>query len=216
MSPAVAKTFIGLGIKILQGYGLTESSPVVSVNTLEKNKPDSIGLPLNGVEVAIGEDSELLIRGENVMQGYWKNAKATKATIDKANGEKMPPADMESAIQKDELFEQAMVVGEGKPFLSALIVLNADAWKQLKTEKGLSDEDLNSDNVHEVALGKVATQVDGFPGYAKIRKVHLMLEEWVVEDGLITPTLKVKRPKVLAKYSEQVKAMYDGHGVSTS
>jgi len=106
-----------------------------------------------------------------------------------------------------------MVVGEGKPFLSALIALNADAWQQFKSEKGLSDEELNAEKVHKMVLERVASKIEGFPGYAKIRKVHLMFEEWSVEEGLITPTLKVKRPKVLAKYKDQVAALYDGHGV---
>lgn len=243
LSPAVAKTFISLGVLLLQGYGLTESSPVISVNTLEANKPDSIGLPLRGVDIFINDAQELMVYGDNVMQGYWKNAKATKDTIDAdgwlhtgdqasvddqgfirivgrlkdilvlANGEKLPPADMEVAISKDKLFEQVMVVGEGKSFLSALLVLNPDEWQNYQKQHGLSSADLQSEKLQNLLLEKVAKRIEEFPGYAKIRKVAALETEWTVEEGLITPTLKVKRPKVLAKFSAEIDAMYAGHGI---
>ena len=246
LSPSVAQTFIGLGVLLLQGYGLTESSPVVSVNTLEQNKPDTIGLPLRGVDIAIGEDNELLVHGDNVMQGYWKNVKATREVISTegwlhtgdqaslddqgfiriigrlkdilvlANGEKMPPADMEAAILKDSLFEQVMVVGEGKPFLAALLVLNADAWQELKKDNGFSSDDLDSEKLKNFCLEKISRRIEEFPGYAKIRKVVLLEQEWTVEEDLITPTLKVKRPKVLAKFANEVAKIYEGHGISKS
>jgi len=230
---------------LMQGYGLTESSPVISVNTLEKNKPDSIGLPLRGVDVAIGENDELMVSGDNVMLGYWKNVKATRETITEegwlhtgdqasiddqgfiritgrlkdilvlANGEKLPPADMEAAISKDKLFEQVMVVGEGKPFLSALLVLNPEEWEKAQQKHSFESGDLSSEKLHAFLLEKVSKQIEAFPGYAKIRKVVPIQEEWSVEEGLITPTLKVKRPKVLNKFSAEVAAMYEGHGIKT-
>ena len=126
LSPQIAHTFLGLGLPICQGYGLTEASPVVSVNLLEKNDPASIGLPLPGVEVAFGENQALLVRGPNVMMGYWRNPEATAQVLDAegwlntgdqakmkdgflyitgrikeiivlGNGEKVPPVDMEIA-----------------------------------------------------------------------------------------------------------------------
>lgn len=244
LSSSVAETFIGLGVLLLQGYGLTESSPVVSVNTLDKNKPDSIGLPLRGVDIAIGENDELLVHGDNVMQGYWKNVKATRsvlgedgwlhtgdqASIDDqgfiriigrlkdilvlANGEKLPPADMEAAILKDNLFEQVMVVGEGKAFLSALVVLNPDAWKELQNKHGFSNKDINNEKLKQICLEKITRRIEKFPGYAKIHKVVLFDQEWSVEEGLITPTLKVKRARVLDKFASQVEEIYQGHGIS--
>lgn len=245
LSPSVAKTFISLGVLLLQGYGLTESSPVISVNTLESNNPNSIGLPLRGVDVSISEDQELMVRGDNVMQGYWENADATKKTltadgwlhtgdqaaIDEqgflkiigrlkdilvlANGEKLPPADMEGAISKDNLFEQVMVVGEGKPFLSALLVLNPDEWRRLQEEYGFTSADLSSGRLQTLLVERVAKCIEEFPGYAKIHKVVAFEDEWTVDDGLITPTLKVKRPKVLEKFSAEIELMYAGHGIHT-
>lgn len=159
LSPEIARVFIGLGVPIIQGYGLTETSPVVCVNRPESNVPASIGLPLPGIEVRVGENDELLTRSPCVMRGYWKNEEATRAMIDADgwlhtgdktsmdarghyaivgrikdiivlnNGEKVPPTDMESAILLDPLFEQVMVVGEGKPYLAALTVLNEEHWQ---------------------------------------------------------------------------------------
>ncbi len=246
LSPEVAKTFIALGLTLLQGYGLTESSPVASVNTPKHNAPDSIGLPLRGVKVKIADNDELWIRGDNVMQGYWRNEEATadalvkrddgiwlktgdRASIDKqgyiriigrikdiivlANGEKMPPTDIETAILRDPLFEQVIVIGEGKSYLSAIIVLNKEAWQDLQVVHGWTEQSLDENTVQEYALNQISLQMNDFPGYAKIRRVNLSLDEWTVESGLMTPTLKVKRPKVIDAYAVQIESMYAGSGV---
>lgn len=246
LSTEVAKTFISLGVPLLQGYGLTECSPVASVNTLKRNAPDSIGLPLRGVKVRIADNDELWVQGDNVMQGYWNNSEATadvivkqddgvwlktgdRASIDEhgylriigrikdilvlANGEKMPPTDIEAAILRDSLFEQVMVLGEGKSFLSALVVLNKEAWQSLCSENGWSVDSLSNTDTQNAVLAKIALQMNDFPGYAKIRKVSLSLDEWTVESGLLTPTLKIKRPKIMAAYNKQIELMYAGRGV---
>lgn len=240
LSPDVARIFIGLGIPIVQGYGLTETSPVISVNSLERNVPDSVGLPIRGTEVRVGDNDELLVRGPGVMLGYWNNHKATTEVLEPdgwlhtgdqarienghifitgrikdilvlSNGEKIPPADMELAIALDPLIEQVMVVGEGKPYLTALVVLNPEVWRELASELSVDPDDpasLREKRVHNAVLKRIQAALKDFPGYAKIRKVHLSLEPWTIEEGLITPTLKVKRPKVLERFAEEVEAMY--------
>lgn len=246
LSIEVAQTFIALGIPLLQGYGLTECSPVVSVNTLARNRPDSIGLLLRGVDVKIAENEELCVKGDNVMLGYWGRPDATadvlqeadgetwlhtgdRASIDAqgflriigrikdilvlANGEKIPPADLEGALMRDVLFEQAMVIGEGRSFLSALVVLNMEQWRSLAKKHGWTDQQINEEVVQEQLLKRVAVQMREFPGYARIRKLHCSLTEWTIESGLLTPTLKVKRPKVLQQFQAEVDALYHGHGV---
>ncbi len=247
LSEDVAKLFIGLGLPLVQGYGLTETSPIVSVNRVEDNIPASIGTVLPGVEVQIGENDELLVRGDLVMMGYWKKDQATretftedgwlktgdKARIDEktshiyitgrlkdiivlANGEKVPPNDMEMAISLDHLFDQVMVIGEGRPFLTALLVLNADAWSDLAETLSLHPDNpdaLKSSHVEKVVLAKVNEHIKHFPGYAKIRKITLIKEEWTVDNGLLTPTLKVKRGKVMKRYINEVEAMYQGHSL---
>ena len=225
LNPHIAHTFIGLGLPICQGYGLTEASPIVSVNLLHKNDPASIGVPLPGVEVKLGEKDALMTRGPNVMQGYWKNPEATakvlsadgwldtgdqariqdgviyitgrlKEIIVLGNGEKVPPVDMELAVQLDPLFEQALIVGEGRPYLSALVVLS----ESQKAKAGpLEDKAL---------LQRIAAQLKDFPGYAQVRRVTALGEPWTIDNGLLTSTMKPRRPQILEKYKGEVEAMY--------
>ncbi len=241
LSADVSKIFIGLGIPLLQGYGLTETSPVVSVNPPQDNDPASVGVPLRGVEVKIGDDQELLVKSPGVMLGYWNNHAATANIIgpggwlhtgDQAriennhiyitgrikdilvlsNGEKVPPGDMELAIALDPLFEQIMVVGEGKPYLSALAVLNSDLWPGLAQECGLDPFDpssLQDARLVSLLLRRIRVALTDFPGYAKVRRVTPLLEPWTVENSLLTPTLKVKRKLVLERYAAEIQAMYD-------
>jgi long-chain acyl-CoA synthetase len=240
----VGRLFIGLGLPILQGYGLTETSPVISVNTPDDNDPASVGLPLRGVQVRIGENDELLVKGPNTMLGYWNNHAATAQAIGRdgwlrtgdqariadghiyitgrikdilvlSNGEKVPPADMEMAIGLDPLFEQVLVVGEGRPFLGALLVLNADLWTGLAQEYGLNPErgeSLADPRLLRDMLRRVQDALRDFPGYAKIRRATLLLEPWSVDNGLITPTMKIKRSEVLRRYAPQVERMYSAEG----
>ncbi|MBI5041420.1 MAG: long-chain fatty acid--CoA ligase, partial [Gammaproteobacteria bacterium] len=192
LSPTVARFFIGLGLPLVQGYGLTETSPVIAANTLEDNQPASVGTPLADVTVRVGEENELLTRGPGVMLGYWNNPDATAAMIDSdgwlhtgdqvridehghifitgrlkeilvlANGEKVPPADMEMAIQMDPWFEQVMVIGDDRPYLSALIVFNAERWRIEAAKLGLdatAPNALGDERVCAAVLQRVAARI---------------------------------------------------------
>jgi len=241
MPPEIARTFLALGVPVYQGYGLTESSPLICGNRPEDNIPESIGMVAPGIEVKIGDKSELLARGPNIMLGYWNNKKATHETIDSegwlhtgdqarvdegghyyiigrikdiivlGNGEKVPPVDMEMAIALDPLIEQVMVIGEARPFLAALAVLNPDEWIKLATELGVDAENpasLTEKFIEKAVLTRINNQLSDFPGYAQIRRVFLTLEPWTVDDGLITPTLKMKRPQLMKKYAEEIETLY--------
>ncbi len=245
LSPNIAKVFIGLGIEILQGYGLTESAPVLTVNTLSRNKPDSIGLPLQNVELRLGEHDELQASGPGIMLGYWNNPQATAAAIDAegwlmtgdiasiakdgfisitgrikeiivlANGEKVSPVDLESAITDNPLFEQAMVVGEGKPYLSTLVVLNSELWQQVAAVLELDADDkvtLKNQRVKQYMLERIARQLTRFPGYAFIRSVTLTTAVWGVADGAVTPTLKLKRAVLMQRFNREIELMYRESG----
>ncbi|MFZ1766467.1 MAG: long-chain fatty acid--CoA ligase, partial [Candidatus Nitrotoga sp.] len=214
LQPEISRVFIALGLPILQGYGLTETSPIVCANRLDSNFPSSVGLPLPGVEVRIGEQGALLVKGQNVMLGYWNNAEATRAMIDAdgwlnsgdiasisesghititgrlkeiivmSNGEKISPADMERAILRDRLFELVMVYGEGRPYLTALAVVNAAGWAHLAQEAGVRadmPESLHDPRIEQQALQRIADQIKEFPGYAKINRVLLLTEPWSVD-----------------------------------
>jgi long-chain acyl-CoA synthetase len=132
-----------------------------------------------------------------------------------SNGEKVPPADMEMAIALDPLFEQVMVIGEGRSYLSAVAVLNADLWIGLAREYGLDPEQAESLDDRRLVrdlLNRIRDALRDFPGYAKIRRLTLTMEPWSVENGLMTPTLKVKRGEVIKRYAERIEAMYAGDG----
>ena len=242
---SVGRFFNALGVNVLQGYGLTETSPTLTTNTIEKNRPETIGLPMHGIEIKIGEQDELLARGPNVMLGYWKNADASReaftddgwlrsgdqARVDDgylvitgrlkdilvlANGEKVPPADMEAAIAEDPLFEQSMVIGEQMPYLSALVVLNADLWRKLAGKLQIKADDeqaLREEHVEAELLQRIQARTHDFPGYAQIRRVGAVFGPWTVESGLLTPTLKLKRAKVREHYEDRVAELYAGHEV---
>ena len=244
LPPDISRVFIGLGLPVLQGYGLTETSPMATANPPGDNIPASVGKVLPGVEVKIGELGAVMVKGPNIMLGYWNNETATRAMIQPdgwlntgdigridasghlfitgrlkeiivmSNGEKLPPGDMEAAVMCDPLFEQVMLLGEAKPYLSAITVLNADNWKKLAAEKGWKADDaatLSMKEVEDAIKARVAAQMKAFPGYAQVRRVSVSTELWSVENGLLTPTLKVKRPKVMEKFAAEVDNMYSGH-----
>lgn len=240
----VAKLFIGLGVNLIQGYGLTETAPVLSGNKVADNYPDSIGLPLIGVQLKLGDNDELLAKGPNIMQGYWNNDEATKASFTEdgwlktgdiarisetghlyivgrvkeilvlSNGEKVPPADIETAIMEDSLFIQSMVIGEGRSFLSLIAVVDEKQLAKFASANNLTfsdDASLNTEQVHALIVERIKPLLRDFPGYAQVYKVYLSQEQWTNENDLITPTLKLKRPMLLIKYKQEIAHIYDGH-----
>jgi long-chain acyl-CoA synthetase len=243
LAPDVSRVFIGLGLPVIQGYGLTETSPVACANRPEDNVPASVGKAVPGVEVRIGERNALMIKGPNVMLGYLNNEEATRgmigadgwlntgdtARIDEAghvyitgrlkeiivmsNGEKIPPFDIEAAISRDTLFEQIMLIGEGKPYLSVLANLSHSQWKKFAAEKNFAVEPgaLLDPTVEKALLARIAAQMKEFPGYAQVRRVKATLDSWTVENGLLTPTLKLRRSRVVEKFQAELDQMYTGH-----
>ena len=242
LPPKVSRLFIALGLPLVQGYGMTETSPVVCVNHVEDNHPSTVGPPLKGIQVRIGEQNALLVKGPCNMLGYWNNPEATAAMIDKdgwlntgdtasiaasghvtitgrlkeiivmSNGEKIPPADMEEAILRDSLFDQVMVYGEGHPKLLVLAVLNPDKWKEFARQVGVRadmPEALHDTRIEQQVLQRIAGQIREFPGYAKVYRVLLLQEPWSIENGLLTPTLKLKRAEVAKRYAEQIHQLYE-------
>ena len=269
LSPAVAKVFVGLGLPICQGYGLSEASPLLTVNLLDKNDPTTIGTAVPGVELRVAENGGLLARGPNIMLGYWHNPEATREVLSEdgwlttgdqvqidergfvritgrlkdiivmGNGEKIPPVDMELAIQLDPLFEQILIFGEAKPYLSAVTVLNDDEWARVAAANQLNlninpdrnqggagqadgnasdkdkdrdrDRNKNRDRAEKFLVQRIAKQIKDFPGYAQVRKITIAPEKWTIDNGLMTPTLKLKRVVIFKKYASAIEAMYKGH-----
>jgi long-chain acyl-CoA synthetase len=236
----LSQFFVGLGLPLVQGFGLTETSPVISANRLENNVPASVGEPLPGVEVKIEHNGELLVRSPGVMLGYWNRPEDTSAAIDgdgwlhtgdiaeildhriyirgrlkeilvTSTGEKVSPADMETSIILDPLFNQAMVVGEGRPYIAALLVLNPAAWQVFASGLGLDPEDptsLQSPAATKEVIKKIAGLLRKFPAHAQIRSVYMTLEPWTIENGVITATMKLKRPEIEKQFAEQIRKLY--------
>lgn len=240
-NPEVSRTFLGLSINILQGYGMTETAPIMSVNKVGDNHPQTVGPALVNIEVRVGENDELQMRGPSLMNGYWNRPADTKAvftedgwlrTGDQADifsdghirikgrikeiivtstGEKVPPADLEQALESDHLVSQAMVVGENRPYIAALVVLNAQEWKKLATELKLDADDplsLETRAARQAVLRRVKAAAAGFPNYAVPRQVRLFLEPWSIENGLMTPTLKLKRGPMRIRFADAIESLY--------
>ncbi|MBV5276197.1 MAG: long-chain fatty acid--CoA ligase [Lamprocystis purpurea] len=240
LSPVVARFFIGLGLPLTEGYGLTETSPVLSNTRPEDCIPGSVGRPLPGLEVRIGPADELLVRTPGMMLGYWNHPEATAGMIDAdgwlrtgdvaevrdgylyirgrlkeilvtSAGEKVSPVEMEMALTMDPLFAQAMVLGEGRPYLAALLVLEPDLWTPLAEGLGLDPRAptaLQHPTAVAAILARVRERLRPFPGYAQVRAVHLSLEPWTIENGLITPTTKVKRYDLETRFAPVIRQLY--------
>ena len=217
MAPHLFETFIGLGLTFLHGYGLTETSPALSFNRVHDNDPFSVGKPLEGVQIKTADNNELLVKGKIVMQGYWNNEAATNDAIDSdgwfhtgdvvdirngriyitdrvkdiivlSNGENVAPGDVEQAIMSDPVFEQVMLIGEGRPRLTLICVSQ-------------------NSNVDEL-IERANSRLGNFPGYTKIDNITVVSEPWTVENGLLTPTMKLKRNVMEQRYASEIEAMY--------
>ncbi len=211
-----------IGLPTLQGYGLTETSPVVSCNPIHKIRVETVGPPFKGNEVKIAKDGEILVKGENVMLGYWNKKEDTekvlkdgwlytgdigeidsqdgylkitdrkKDIIVSAGGDNISPAKIENQLTNSPAIEQAMVFGEGKNYLVALIVPSKEFLGQKEKIQQIINE-----------INKNLTLVE------KIKKFSLLNENFSIENGLLTPTMKVKRNKVIQKYKNILENFYN-------
>jgi len=210
-----------IGLPTLQGYGLTETSPVVSCNPIHKIKVETVGPPFKGNQIKIAEDGEILVKGENVMLGYWNKKDETEKVIKdgwlytgdigeidpqdgylkitdrkkdiivSAGGDNISPAKIENQLTNFSAIDQCMVYGNRKNYLVALIVIN----KEFKKQKEIINKIINEINNN-------LTLVE------KIKKYHLTNESFSIENGLLTPTMKVKRNKVITKYKSILENFY--------
>ena len=241
----VARMFCGLGIPPIQGYGMTEASPIIAGNSLKLNQPETVGRPFPNVEVRLApETNEIQVKGPSVMKGYWKRPDDTakvlspdgwlstgdvgefneegllrirgriKEIIVTSTGEKVPPVDLELALETDPLFAQTYVVGEARPFISFVAVLNPEEWKKFAAKLGVDPKDtlaLQSNAVRSAVLKRARAAAADSPHYALPRNVALTLDPWTIDNGLLTPTLKLKRKPLAEKFAAQIEEMYLSH-----
>ena len=209
-----------IGLPTLQGYGLTETSPVVSCNSIDDIRVETVGIPFKGNLVKIADDGEILIKGENVMLGYWKNEKETnkvlkngwlstgdigefdgdflritdrkKDIIITPGGDNISPIKIENDLNKSEFIEQSLVYGDSKPYLVCLIVLKSE-YKEIKKEK--IQEDLEK-------INKKLSKIE------KIKKFLIIKDQFTIENGFMTPTLKLKRYKIIKNYKSELEKLF--------
>lgn len=239
LPPAVAHGFLAMGLPVLQGYGMTESSPVVCANVPDDNDPATVGRPLDGVEVRIGDDHELQVRAASVMKGYWNRPEDSRKALTEdgwlrsgdqaviengririvgrikeiivtSTGEKIAPGDLENAVTANPLFEQAYAIGDNRPFIAIFVVLNPEQWAQWAARLGVAaiDASLQTKTVRNAALEEIRALTRHFPRYAVPRVVHITLDKWTVQNSLITPTLKLKRNALAARYAAEIDQIY--------
>jgi long-chain acyl-CoA synthetase len=247
LSSDIALVFNGAGIPVLQGYGLTETAPVIAVNTLTRHRLGSVGAPLPGVEVQIAADGEILTRGPHVFQGYFNKPEETAASftdgseswfktgdighldadgflfitdrkkdlIKTSSGKYVAPQMIEALIQKSEYVEQAIVLGDKRKYVCALLVPEFErlrAWAASRNLDTADKEALIADpKIVELVKGDVAKYTRELADYEKVKRLALVPREFTIEGGELTPTLKVRRRVVEEKYRDLIESLYSGN-----
>jgi long-chain acyl-CoA synthetase len=244
LSAQIAEFFASLGMIVLEGYGLTETSPVLSVNKMDKFKFGKVGPALPNVEMKIDNEGEILAKGPNIMKGYFKNPEATAEAIDPdgwfhtgdiglldedgylqitdrkkyllvtSGGKNVAPAPLENALITSPYIEQVMIIGDKRNFVSALIVPTFDKIKEYARERGLTDLTnealVRSTDIYKLIESEVEKAMESFARYEKVRKFALLPRELTIDDGELTPTLKIKRNVVFEKFGDIIEAIYTG------
>jgi long-chain acyl-CoA synthetase len=246
LNPQIGSFFVALGVRLLQGYGQTEAAPVVACNLPSRIKIDSVGPPVEGVEVRIAEDGEILVRGANVMKGYWNDGEATARTLDggwlhtgdighldadgclhitdrkrdfikNSGGDMISPARVEGALTLTPEIAQAMVVGDRRPYLVAIIVPDPEFAVHYARDHKLRNDlaALATDAGFTKAIGEAVARANrSLAAVERVRRFIIADEPFTTANGQMTPTLKVRRHVVRAAYGESLDALYDGKGIA--
>jgi len=246
LSTEIAEVFERAGMPVLQGYGLTETSPVITFNRLGRNRPGTVGTVLPEVQVRLAEDGEILTRGPHVMAGYFRDETRTADALDEdgwfstgdigtlsdddyltitdrkkdlfklSTGKYVMPQPLENRMSAHPLIEQAVVVGAGHKFAAALIFPNVEAIRsRLKMGSDAPDESVVSDSRIPALFDHVVLQAnEGMPHWTTIKRFEVVPDELTIENGLLTPTLKIKRPAVRQRFQSYIDTIYaDEHEV---
>jgi long-chain acyl-CoA synthetase len=236
--------FRGCGINILEGYGLTETSPATNSNTLDAQKIGTVGRPIPGCTIRIAADGEVLVKGHVVFQGYWNNETATKEMIDEdgwlhtgdvgtlddegflaitgrkkdlivtAAGKNVAPAVLEDRLRAHWLVSECLVVGDGMPYVGALVAGDPEAFAQWKADHGkpetASMADLHDDPALRAEIQAAVDDANQAMSHAEaIKKFVILGEEFTEAGGQLTPTLKLRRFVITEQYAAQIAALYE-------
>ncbi|HXS13613.1 MAG TPA: long-chain fatty acid--CoA ligase [Acidobacteriaceae bacterium] len=238
--------FLSVGIRVFEGYGMTETSPVISRNTFAAYRPYTVGPVIPNLETRLAEDGELEVRGTSVFAGYWKNEEATKKEftpdgwfrtgdiakledgflsitdrkkdlMKTSGGKYIAPQPLESRLKVNALVGQAALIGDQKKFVSVIISPNFDALESWAKQNGVGTADraklVEDAKVQQVYKGIVGKANQGLAHHEAIKKIAVVAEEWTVESGELTPSMKLKRRVINEKYKDKIDALYrSGNG----
>jgi long-chain acyl-CoA synthetase len=237
----LAHFFRGIGVTVLEGYGLTETTAALTVNKPSAMRIGTVGQPLPGTSVRVADDGELSFKGGQVFPGYWHNDQATAETLDDdgrlhtgdvgeidddgfvritgrkkeilvtAGGKNVAPTVLEDKIRAHELISQAMVVGDGKPFVGALITLDTEAldlWKERNSKTGGLDVLVTDADLLTQIQGAVDEANAAVSRAEAVRKFSVLTVDWTEATGELTPTLKLKRSLVMRRFYDEVESLY--------
>lgn len=239
---AISEFFYSVGLPIMEAYGATETSAPATITRPESLRVGTVGPPIPDIEIQIAEDGEILIRGEGVCQGYYKDPEATqqafvdgwyysgdighfdeegnlvitdrkKDIIITSAGKNIPPQNIENALKTSSYINQAMVYGDKRKYLIALITLNAEAIQTFAAKEGINRQDISElvidRKVYHLIEREIANKNRELASYERIKRFTILAEDFSVENGELTPTLKVKRKVVAAKYQSLFDSMYE-------
>jgi long-chain acyl-CoA synthetase len=237
LNPEIGLFFLSLGVPLLQGYGQTEASPVVSANPPNRIKIHTVGPPMEGVEVRIAPDGEILVRGELVMKGYWNDPEATARTIEdgwlhtgdvgerdgdgyllitdrkkdfikNSGGDMISPARVEGQLVLQAEIGQAMVFGDRRPYLVAVVVPRQELLQE--TQRAMGDSGANTEALLHRAIASAIERANaGLPLAERVRRFVIAREPFSIQNGMMTPTLKIKRHAIRATYGDALAALYE-------
>jgi len=241
LSPEIGKFFYAAGVRILEGYGLTETSPVTNVNRPDRFEYGTVGPPVPGTEIAIAEDGEILVRGPQVMKGYYELPDPTAKAIDEegwfhtgdigeitekgflritdrkkdlivtAGGKNVAPQPIENTLKNNRFVLEAVIIGDRRPYTIVLVVPNLDAVQAWASQNGVAGGDggiLDDPRVQGKLHDEIMHVFDGLARYETPKKIGLLRREFTIEDGELTPSLKVKRRVVEKRYAELIERIY--------
>ena len=241
LAAEIGRFFDAAGIKILEGYGLSETSPVITVNPPDDYRFGTVGPTLDGVEVKIADDGEILSRGPHIMAGYYKDEAGTREAINEdgwfhtgdigvfedgylritdrkkniivtAGGKNIAPAPMEAALIMNKFFEQALVLGDKRKFVCAVLVPNFVELGAWATENEIAESSpealIENEKVKTMLTELVAEIMTNFSSYEAVKQFFLLPKEFSIEDGTLTPTLKIKKRVVEERYKDKIDALY--------